>query len=79
MKTKNKNRLKEQRERSRLTQKEVAKVLDMDVTTVCKHEAGSRGLAPDDVKKYAGLYKVQSYELFTLEHGSVEDHPADGN
>lgn len=74
---KSKNRLKEQRERSRLTQKEVAKLLEIDVTTISKHEAGTRGLSSEDVKKYSDLYKVQSHELFMLEQGAVEESPSD--
>lgn len=58
------NRLKFLRERSRLTQQEVAKLLDMDFTTVSKHESGTRGLAESEIAQYAKLYKVSSYELF---------------
>ena len=57
------NRLKELRERSRLTQKEVGKLLDINFTTVSKHEAG-RNLSDDLIEKYAELYKVQSHQLF---------------
>jgi putative transcriptional regulator len=59
-----KNRLRELREARKLTQQEVAKLLDMDHTTISRHESGSRGLSPEDVQKYARLYKVESYELF---------------
>lgn len=63
------NRLREQREKSRLTQKEVAKLLDIDFTTVSAHENGRRGLTAAEIGKYAHLYKVQSYELFLDSHG----------
>ncbi len=59
-----KNRLRELREARKLTQQEVAKLLDIDHTTVSRHESGSRGLNPGDIQKYARLYKVESYELF---------------
>lgn len=59
-----KNRLRELREDRRLTQQEVAKLLDIDHTTVSRHESGSRSLSPEDIQKYARLYKVESYELF---------------
>jgi len=59
-----KNRLRELREACRLTQQEVAKLLDIDHTTVSRHESGDRGLSPEDIQKYARLYKVESYELF---------------
>lgn len=61
---KNENRLAKLRTERKLTQAEVAKVLDLDVTTVCKHETGDRGLRSEEVAKYAKLYKVQSHELF---------------
>lgn len=63
------NRLSEQREKSRLTQKEVAKLLDIDFTTVSAHENGRRGLTQSEIKKYAALYKVESYELFLDSRG----------
>ena len=59
-----KNRLRELREARKLTQQEVAKLLDIDHTTVSRHESGGRGLGPEDIQKYARLYKVESYELF---------------
>jgi putative transcriptional regulator len=59
-----KNRLRELREARKLTQQEVAKLLDIDHTTVSRHESGSRDLSPEDIQKYARLYKVESYELF---------------
>ena len=69
------NRLKEQRERSRLTQEEVAKLLDVSVATVSRHESSSRGLSADMIANYSALYKVPSHELFVriedLEEGEV--------
>lgn len=59
-----KNRLRKLREARKLTQQEVAKLLDIDHTTVSRHESGSRGLGPEDIQKYARLYKVESWELF---------------
>ena len=59
-----KNRLRELREARKLTQQEVAKLLDIDHTTISRHELGSRSLSPEDIQKYARLYKVESYELF---------------
>lgn len=58
------NRLAALRERSRLTQQEIAKLLDLDVTTVCKHESGARSLSQQVVAKYAQVYKVQTLEIF---------------
>ena len=58
------NRILELRKRSRLTQKEVTKLLDLSLSLVAKHEAGTRTITPDDIEKYSSLFKVQSYELF---------------
>ena len=58
------NRLAVLREQSKLTQSEVAKLLDIDVTTVCKHESCERALPHEAIQSYSKLYKVQSYELF---------------
>jgi DNA-binding XRE family transcriptional regulator len=58
------NRLSVLRTRSRLTQQEVAKLLDIDHTTVNAHEAARRGLSDDMLIKYAKIYKVQTHEIF---------------
>lgn len=58
------NRLLEQRDRSRLSQSEVAKILDVSIATVSRHESQNRGLTRDMIDKYAQLYKVSAAELF---------------
>ena len=58
------NRLREQREKSRLSQSEVAKMLDISVATVSRHEGQNRGLTRIMVDAYAKLYKVSAAELF---------------
>lgn len=58
------NRLKLQREKSRLTQSEVARVLELSVASVSRHETSNRGLTREMIEKYASLYKVASAELF---------------
>lgn len=63
-KTAKANRLKILRDRSRLTQREVAKLMDIDYTTVSKHEAGTRGLTREEVENYARVFKCESYEIF---------------
>jgi transcriptional regulator with XRE-family HTH domain len=70
-----KNRLKEQRELSRLSQSEVAKMLDISVATVSRHEGQNRGLTRPMVDAYAKLYKVSAAELFVdlpEEEGSAD-------
>lgn len=59
-----KNRLKELRNRSRLTLGEVSIITGFDVTTVSRHESGSRSLSEEAIDKYAALYKVRTHELF---------------
>lgn len=58
------NRLAFWRNERCLTQAEVSKLLDIDVTTVSKHESGDRAIPHEMVDSYAKLYKVSSYELF---------------
>lgn len=58
------NRLKYFRNRSRLTQQEIAKLLDFDVTLVSKHENWSRRMTDDQIVAYANVYKVKTHELF---------------
>lgn len=59
------NRLKEIRERGvPLTQKEVGRQLDLDHTSISRHENG-RGLSKDVIQKYTELYKLSgSHEIF---------------
>lgn len=66
------NRLKELRDRSRLTLEEVSLVTGYSVPTISRHENGGRSLSEEAVMKYASLYKVQTHELF-LELGDYDD------
>lgn len=66
-----KNRLQEYRNRSRLTLREVSILTGYDVSTISKHESGSRRLTEEAIDKYAALYKVKTYEIFDL-RGSNE-------
>ncbi len=59
-----KNRIKELRERSRLTLQEVATLANLDFTTVSKHEGMKRSLDQSDVNAYSQIFKVTSVELF---------------
>ena len=58
------NRLKEFREKRGLSLTEVAKLVDVDLSTASRHEGGERGLDKLTLLKYAHLYRVESYELF---------------
>lgn len=59
-----KNRLRELRDRSRLTMQEVSVLTGFSVATISRHENGSRSLSEDAVDKYARLYKVRTYEIY---------------
>lgn len=58
------NRLRFLRRRSRLTQKELAKLTDRDLSTVSRHEKGTRELDERDIIEYSRVFKCRSYELF---------------
>lgn len=60
------NRLKELRDRSRLTLPEVAILTGYDTTTISKYENRRRALTEEAIRKFAALYKVQTHELFVL-------------
>lgn len=68
-----KNRLREYRDRARLTLQEVSIITGIDVTTISKHENGIRALTDDTIKKYAQLYKVETHELFVLDNEEDEN------
>lgn len=58
------NRIKELREKKELTQKELAKLMDLDVTTVNKHENMLRGVTEANVRGYCSIFKIETFELF---------------
>jgi transcriptional regulator with XRE-family HTH domain len=63
------NRLRELRDRSRLTLQEVSVLTGFSVPTISRHESGERSLSPDAILKYSSLYKVHTYELFNVSIG----------
>lgn len=58
------NRLRYLRLRSRLTQKELGKLVDLDHTTISHHENGTRTMTGEQISKYATVFKCETYELF---------------
>lgn len=58
------NRISKLRRRINLTQKELGKLMDLDNTTIAKHESRARNITESEVKKYAKIFKVDTYELF---------------
>lgn len=58
------NRLRELRDRSRLTLEEVSILTGYNVTTISRHENGGRSLSEEAVSKYSSLYKVPTHQLF---------------
>lgn len=74
------NRLRELRDRSRLTLEEVSILTGFSVTTISRHENRGRSLSEEAIAKYAALYKVPSHQLFMdplVEEGEEEDDRAD--
>ena len=68
------NRLRELRDRSRLTLEEVSLITGFNVTTISRHESGARSLSEEAIVKYANLYKVHTYEIYrTLDEAEDED------
>lgn len=61
-----KNRLKELRDRSRLTLQEVSILTGFSIPTISRHESGGRALSEEAILKYAALYKVNTHELFMV-------------
>lgn len=59
-----KNRLRELRDRSRLTLDEVSILTGFSVPTISRHENGGRSLSEEAITKYAALYKVPTHQLF---------------
>lgn len=68
-----KNRLRELRDRSRLTLEEVSMITGYTVSTISRHENCGRSLSEEAVLKYAQLYKVQTHELFLELEGDEEN------
>lgn len=58
------NRLRILRQRSRLSLSEVAKILECSPVTISRYESGERHLSPELIRKFAQLFKCQTYELF---------------
>ena len=71
------NRLRELRDRSRLTLQEVSILTGYGVSTISRHESGERALSEEAIIKYAALYKVHTYELFA-DHAEEEELTNDG-
>ena len=59
-----KNRLRELRDRSRLTLDEVSILTGFSVPTISRHENGGRSLSEEAIAKYSALYKVPTHQLF---------------
>lgn len=78
VKTVIKNRLREYRDRSRLTLQEVSILTGYDVTTISRHESGQRSLSDEAMKKYAVLYKVETHELLDLRGINNDDEQRTG-
>lgn len=47
-----------------LSQEELGKLVGLDLTTVCKHEAGDRQIDRDQAASYAKVLKCMVYDIF---------------
>jgi len=65
-------KLKEYRERVGLSQDQVAKILNIDRSTLSRYENGSRQVKPEMLRKLAHLYQTTPEKLL----GAVEDKDA---
>ena len=59
-----KNRLRQLRDRSRLTLEEVSILTGFSVPTISRHENGGRSLSEEAIAKYSSLYKVPTHQIF---------------
>ena len=73
-----KNRVKFLRERSRLTQEELATLTNQALSTVCKHETHDRGLSDKAISAYARVFKIPTYQLFVGPEELESDVEMDG-
>lgn len=58
------NRLRELRDRSRLTMEEVSILTGFSVPAISRHEGGGRSLSEEAISRYASLYKVPTHQIF---------------
>ena len=68
-----KNRLRELRDRSRLTLEEVSILTGFTVPAISRHENGGRSLSELAIRKYAALYKVPTHQIFIHPSEEQED------
>lgn len=58
------NRVRELRVRSRLSQTELAKLIDRDETSISRYESGEYKLTPELSDRLARVFKCDKIELF---------------
>lgn len=69
-----KNRLREFRDRSRLTLEEVSILTGFSVPTISRHENGGRSLSEEAIMKYSALYKEPPHHLFMYPSETEEEN-----
>lgn len=62
-----KSRIKEFRDRARLTIDEVSILTGLDKSTISKHESGNRMPSADAVKRYCKVFKCEATELLGID------------
>lgn len=58
------NKIRQYRERAKLTQAELAKLVDLTIPSVSRHETGVKPLTDAMLAKYAAVFKVPTHKLF---------------
>lgn len=66
------NRLRELRDRSRLTLQEVSILTGFSIPTISRHENGGRSLSEEAILKYSALYKVPTHQIFITPTGEED-------
>lgn len=66
-------RIKELREKKKLTQEQLAELLDMDSRSLSRIETGISFTTIDKLKKLAHAFDVEVKELFTFEHAQEKN------
>ena len=66
-------RLKELRKQRKLTQEQLAELVDLDTKQICRIENGGCFTTFDTLDKIAKIFNVKIYDLFYCEHKQPKD------
>ena len=63
------NRIRDLREQRKLTQAELAKLLEVDETAISRWESGARPLTPTVLARLAKVFKCETWEVLVDRNG----------